>query len=220
MRLSVAVLAVVGGLVLVGGAAADTGPLPAPLVTDSFYTWPGAQLLQVSPVPWGGGYVRSASPYYVDCPLACIRPFSVGATVTLTAVPSTGYKFVGWQVADHGQPPVGGACPGTGTCTVTISTAKDVVALFDGPPPQPVGEPDRNGSNVSKAKTDCQKFGGTFAKLMSPILWACNGWINSSLDDFIAKSDTLSDDCFADGGDGYGASGILGGAGQSNCFKS
>ena len=80
MRLSLAVLAVVGGLVLVGGGlAADTSPLPAPLVTDSYYTWPGALLLQVSPVPWGGGYVRSAAPFYVDCPLACIRPFSAGA---------------------------------------------------------------------------------------------------------------------------------------------
>jgi hypothetical protein len=141
MRLSFAVLAVVGGLVLVGGVAADTGALPAPLATDNYATFPGAVLLQVSPVPWGGGYVRNSPlpPYYVDCPLACIRPFSAGATVTLTAVPSTGYTFVGWQVADHGQPPVTGACPGTGTCTVTLSAAKDVVALFDGPPPQPVG---------------------------------------------------------------------------------
>jgi Divergent InlB B-repeat domain len=82
--------------------------------------------------------VQNAPKYYIDCPLACIRPFDTGATVTLTATPSAGYTFVGWQVADHGQSPTAGVCPGTGTCTVTMSGAKDVVALFDGPTPQPV----------------------------------------------------------------------------------
>jgi hypothetical protein len=59
--------------------------------------------------------------------------------VTLTATPTTGYTFVGWKVADHAQPLTAGACPGTGTCTVTMSGSKDVVAVFDGPPKQPVG---------------------------------------------------------------------------------
>jgi hypothetical protein len=139
VRVFFACLAVAGGLAIVGGVAADTGALPAPLAHDAYYTWPAAQLLQVSPVPWGAGYVQSLPKYYIDCPFACIRPFDTGATVTLTAVPSTGYTFIGWQVADHGQPPVSGACPGLGTCTVTMSQAKDVVALFDGPPAQPVG---------------------------------------------------------------------------------
>jgi len=134
------VLLVLGAFVVVGGAvAADTGPLPAPVDHDAYYTWPGAQLLQVSPVPWGAGFVQNAPKYYIDCPLACIRPFDTGATVTLAATPSAGYTFVGWQVADHGQAPTPGVCPGTGTCTVTMSAAKDVVALFDGPTPQPVG---------------------------------------------------------------------------------
>lgn len=152
MRLFLAVLVVGAGLGVVGGVlAADTGPLPAPVQSDAYYTWPGAQLLQISPVPWGAGYVRSSplAPYYADCPLACIRPFDTGATVTLSAVPSTGYVFVGWQVADHGQSPVGTPCPGTDTCTVTMSAAKDVVALFSGPPPQPVGEPNRTRTTTN-----------------------------------------------------------------------
>jgi Divergent InlB B-repeat domain len=135
----VAALVVAGALALAGGVTADTGALPAPLAHDSFYTWPGAQLLQVTPYPWGAGYIRNLPLYYVDCPYACIRPFDTGATVTLTAVPSTGYTFVGWEVANHGGPAISGACPGVGTCTVTIDQSKDVVALFSGPPPQPVG---------------------------------------------------------------------------------
>jgi hypothetical protein len=129
---------VVGGFAIVGGVSADTGALSVPPEHDSYYTWPGAQLLQVSTVPWGAGFVQNRPKYYIDCPYACIRPFDMGASVTLTAVPSTGYTFIGWQVADHGGPPTG-ACPGTGTCTVTMSGAKDVVALFSGPPSQPAG---------------------------------------------------------------------------------
>ena len=142
MRLLLALLLVVGALAVVGGGvAADSGPLPGPVQHDSYYTWPGAQLLQVTPVPWGAGFVQNLPKYFVDCPLSCIRPYDTGASVTLTATPSTGWTFVGWQVADHGAAPTAGACPGTGTCTVTMSGAKDVVALFDGPTPQPVGTP-------------------------------------------------------------------------------
>jgi hypothetical protein len=89
--------------------------------------------------PWGGGFVQNVPKYFIDCPFACIRPFDTGATVTLAATPTTGYTFVGWKVADHGQPATAGACVGTGTCTVTMSGSKDVVAVFDGPPKQPVG---------------------------------------------------------------------------------
>ena len=141
MKGFLALLLMLGALTVAGGGvAADTGPLPGPVAHDSYYTWPGALLLQVTPVPWGAGFVQNAPKYYIDCPLACIRPFDTGATVTLTATPSAGYTFVGGQVADHGAAPTAGACPGTGTCTVTMSGAKDVVALFDGPTPQPVGE--------------------------------------------------------------------------------
>jgi len=147
VRRLVASLAVAGALVLVSVGVAADGPLPAPVTQDSYATFPGAQLLQVSPVPWGAGFVQSLPKYFVDCPYACTRPFSTGATVTLAAVPSTGYTFIGWQVADHGQPAVDGACPGLGTCTVTMSAAKDVVALFSGPPPQPVGENKHNSQD-------------------------------------------------------------------------
>ena len=140
MKRFLALLPVLAALAVVGGVlAADSGPLPAPVQTDAYATT-GGPLLQVTPVPWGAGWVQS-KPYLIDCPLSCIRPADSGSSLVLTATPSVGYTFVGWQVADHGAAPTTGACPGTGTCTVTMSGAKDVVALFDGPTPQPVGTP-------------------------------------------------------------------------------
>jgi uncharacterized repeat protein (TIGR02543 family) len=43
-----------------------------------------------------------------------------GSTVTLTAVPATGYVFAGWS----------GACSGTGVCQVTMSGPEKVTAQF------------------------------------------------------------------------------------------
>ena len=151
MKRLTALLAVAAALAVVGGvAAADSGPLAAPPEHDTFYTWPGAQMLQVSVEPWGAGFVQNAPKYYIDCPFACIRPFDTGASVTLAATPTPGYTFVGWKVADHGQAPTAGACTGTGTCTVTMSGSKDVVALFSGPPSQPVGTQDVHNRSVDE----------------------------------------------------------------------
>jgi hypothetical protein len=132
-------LLAVGSLAVVGGVSADTGALPGPLAPDTTNPFnPSNQpVMQATPFPWGGGYVRS-SPYLVDCPFACIRPFDLNTVVTLTATPTSLWTFLGWQVANHGQPAIPGACPGTGTCTVTMDQAKDVVALFQ-PPTQPQG---------------------------------------------------------------------------------
>ena len=58
----------------------------------SSYTWPGATAVTVDVQPWGGGYVRS-TPYLIDCPLACIRPFQRGREMTLTAYPTPGFTF-------------------------------------------------------------------------------------------------------------------------------
>jgi List-Bact-rpt repeat protein len=53
----------------------------------------------------------------------CSAPFAQNASVTLTATPSLGATFAGWS----------GACGGTvTTCTVLMSTAKEVSATFIG----------------------------------------------------------------------------------------
>ncbi len=47
--------------------------------------------------------------------------YESGATVSVTATPSTGYKFTGWT----------GACSGTGTCSITMTGDKTVGATFE-----------------------------------------------------------------------------------------
>lgn len=69
-----------------------TGQPRPPEEDGSSYVWPGAITLTVDVRPWGGGYVRS-TPYLIDCPLACIRPFDGGREVTLTAYPTPGHTF-------------------------------------------------------------------------------------------------------------------------------
>jgi hypothetical protein len=69
----------------------------------------------------GDGRVTS-SPAGIDCPAACSKQFRAGTSVTLQASPTTdGSRFVGW----------GGACSGTGPCTVTVDAAKSVTARFE-----------------------------------------------------------------------------------------
>ncbi len=98
----------------------------------STYTWPGATTVTVNVQPWGGGYVRS-TPYLIDCPLACIRPFDPGREVTLTAYPTSGFTFESWTDACAGQP---------NPCTLkTSGAALGVTAVFSGsyaPPSQPL----------------------------------------------------------------------------------
>ena len=86
---------------------------------------PTAYLLSVTKTGTGSGSVTS-SPTGVTCGSTCSASFSSGASVTLTAVPSTGSTFTGWS---------GGGCTGTGTCTVTMSAAQTVAAAFTVTPP-------------------------------------------------------------------------------------
>lgn len=55
---------------------------------------------------------------------------------------------------------------------------------------------------TSQSQRDCESFGGTFATGTGTTLWTCNGWPFSSQEDHGAKTTTLHNDCFADGGDG------------------
>ena len=68
---------------------------------------------------YGIGTIASA-PAGIICGPTCSASFTSGANVTLTATPSSGYSFSGWS----------GGCSGTGTCAVTMDTAKSVTATF------------------------------------------------------------------------------------------
>ena len=78
--------------------------------------------LAVSRTGTGQGTVSSA-PAGVSCGATCTAPFAAGTTVTLSASPAPGSVFAGW----------GGACSGTGACTVSMTRAQSVVATFSAP---------------------------------------------------------------------------------------
>ncbi len=68
----------------------------------------------------GSGAVTS-SPAGIDCGTTCSANFNSGTIVTLTATPAAGNTFGGWS----------GACTGTGSCIVAMSTNQSVTATFN-----------------------------------------------------------------------------------------
>jgi hypothetical protein len=138
--LAASFLALLCAGLFVGGAGArsNTGSTPNPVAfdcagpsaadvanSDFFWYWPCASFLHVSVNPAGMalGDVQS-TPYAIDCPHACTRPFAEGTKVTLTAHPSDGASFAGWS---------GAACVGQGNpCVATVSGDTQVTANFSG----------------------------------------------------------------------------------------
>jgi uncharacterized repeat protein (TIGR02543 family) len=78
-----------------------------------------SNVLSVSKSGNGSGTVTS-SPPGIDCGSVCSAIYAAGTTVMLTAIPTDGWVFKGW----------GGACSGTGTCTVTMNSSQNVTATF------------------------------------------------------------------------------------------
>jgi pro-kumamolisin-like protein/List-Bact-rpt repeat protein len=67
----------------------------------------------------GSGTV-SSNPAGISCPSTCSKTFTGGSQVTLTPTPAAGWAFNSW----------GGACSGSGTCTVAMNAAESVTATF------------------------------------------------------------------------------------------
>ena len=76
-------------------------------------------LLTVTKAGTGIGMVSSI-PIGITCGTDCTQPYNYNTTVTLTATPSAGSVFSGWS----------GACTGTGSCVVHMTTVKSVTAIF------------------------------------------------------------------------------------------
>ena len=88
--------------------------------TQTFLTTGGsAQQLTVITGGLGSGVVTS-SPSGIICGANCLANYSTGVVVNLTATPDAGMRLAGW----------GGACSGTGACSVTMNAAKTVNASF------------------------------------------------------------------------------------------
>src|SRR4029450_2535661 len=76
--------------------------------------------LTVGKAGTGGGTVMS-SPAGIDCGSGCTPTYSSGTGVTLTPAAGGCSTFAGWS----------GACSGTGTCNVSMTTARSVTATFN-----------------------------------------------------------------------------------------
>src|SRR5206468_4123050 len=76
--------------------------------------------LTVSPSGEGTETVTS-TPGDINCGASCTASFASGTVVVLTATPGASSVFLGWN---------GGGCTGTGPCTVTMSAATTVTAIF------------------------------------------------------------------------------------------
>ncbi len=70
-------------------------------------------------IPIGSGTVKS-NVTGINCRSDCTETYATGTDVVLTAAPVSGWAFVGWS----------GACSGAGTCTVSMTAAKNVTATF------------------------------------------------------------------------------------------
>jgi hypothetical protein len=59
-------------------------------------------------------------PAGIGCGADCAENYATNTSVTLLATPRAGSKFTGW----------GGACAGTGVCTVSMTASRNVTATF------------------------------------------------------------------------------------------
>jgi uncharacterized delta-60 repeat protein len=84
----------------------------------------------------GSGTVTSGAAG-ITCGTVCSGIFDTGSLVTLTATSDPGSVFSGWS---------GGACSGSGACTVTLSADTTVGAVF-----APIADPPRDTTRVGRA---------------------------------------------------------------------
>ena len=97
----------------------DPGPITRGMFQDEGWQIAGSTMsLAVSVV--GSGAVVS-SPAGISCAAAsCQANFGVGASVSLTPTPAPGWIFLQW----------GGACSGTGSCVVSMTSNRNATATF------------------------------------------------------------------------------------------
>ena len=100
-----------------------SSPTPTPTPTPPP---PGNFTLSITKAGTGTGTVTS-TPSGISCGTTCSAPFAQGIALALTAAPDSGSTFSGW----------GGACSGTGPCSVTLAADTSVSATFAASAPPP-----------------------------------------------------------------------------------
>ena len=118
---------------------------------DSFEADDGRLPVRLTFAGMGKGTVTFTPPgSKASCAASCSSRFAPGTTVTLAAAPGAGMSFAGWA----------GACSGTSACTITVSAATQVTALFyaisSGPPQALSYTRAGNGSGVVSLFADGQ----------------------------------------------------------------
>lgn len=92
----------------------------APGVTGDTFNPPPLLTSYTLTVTKSGAGTGTVSGSTISCGSTCSGTFASGSSVALTATPATGSAFAGW----------GGACSGTGSCTVTVLSNTTVTASF------------------------------------------------------------------------------------------
>jgi uncharacterized repeat protein (TIGR02543 family) len=92
----------------------------------------------------GNGIINS-SPAGIDCGTDCTEVVNKGSTITLTATPDAGYKFMSWT----------GCTSTTNVCTITMTAAKTVTANFKAVFPLTVSKTGTGTGTVKATGINC-----------------------------------------------------------------
>ena len=108
-----------------GAATGSTTPVTVTMNGNKTLTATFASTNYSLTVAKFGTGTGSVSGTGIDCGSTCNGSYAPGTSVTLTANPDPSSTFSGW----------GGACSGTTTCTVSMSAARTVTAIFNSTTP-------------------------------------------------------------------------------------
>ncbi len=100
-------------------AATGLGSINVTNLVTGWNSAQGSQVLTVSISGTGTGTITSVDGY-INCPGTCSHPYPINTRVTLNANPAKSATFSGWS----------GACSGTGSCNLTMTTGLAVTASF------------------------------------------------------------------------------------------
>jgi hypothetical protein len=134
-----------------GGDGADIGALEVQQTCGTEANPSEAcNALSVTVAGTGSGSVSGAAG--ISCPGTCTGSFGASQTLVLTATPRSGSTFAGWS----------GACSGTNTCKVAMSTDRSVTATFT---PTAISKPPSMSISLLKQSASVWRAGSKLAQI-------------------------------------------------------